>query len=443
MKRFYTRWPRYVLFAALAVFVAACDNAEIDPGPDPVTSPVLASEWEALVVDLVREEFLYPPAAARLYAYAGIGLYEGLVHGYPGYRSLSGQLNGLTLPEPTPNEVYDWYTVASVVERDLLTVLFEDAANETYRRINDLSAGQIESRRAAGVAEAVIARSVAFGEALAIAIDAWCQTDNYRETRARNNSYIPPTGDPAMWVPTPPLNMAALEPYWGELRTLVVEDSRECDVFGGPPAYSTDPTSHFWRDMQEVYDVSQNLTEYERSTAFYWADDPGATGAPPGHWISIAHQLNEQLDLSLIEAAETFALVGIGLHDGFITAWHVKYRTNFLRPVTAIQRLIDPTWTPIVETPPFPDFPSGHSTGSGAMIAVLPFLHGENTPFTDATHVSRGLPARHFDSFEEAGLEASFSRLYGGIHYRAAKEKGIDIGRCVGEHVVARVHTRG
>lgn len=433
------RWPGLLFAATLAFAVAGCDTAGEDPGPDPVTSPALASAWQDLVVDLVREEYLYPPPAARLYAYAGLMVYEGLVHGYPGYRSLAGQLNGLALPPPDPGAVYDWYTVASAAERAILTALFEDAADATYARIDALAESQLASRRAAGVAESVLARSVAYGERLAAALDAWCRTDGFADTRGR--PYTPPTGD-GMWVPTPPLHEAALEPHWGALRPLVLTSTAECDVVGDPPAYSLDPGSPFWRDLQEVYAVSKTLTEEQRAIALYWADDPGLTGAPPGHWITIARQLNDQLDLTLIEAAETYALVGVGLHDAFLSAWRTKYRTNYLRPVTAVQRLIDPTWLPIVETPPFPEFTSGHSTGSGSMIEVLGHLHGPATGFTDAAHVGRGMPARTYASFEEAGLEASFSRLYGGIHFRTAKEKGVEQGRCVGALVTARVRTR-
>ena len=178
-----------------------------------------------------------------------------------------------------------------------------------------------------------------------------------------------------------------------------------------------------------------NLTDEQRAIALFWADDLGATATPPGHSISLTTQVLSQLAARLDIAAETYAKVGIAVADAFIRCWDTKYRYNLLRPVTYIQRLIDADWLPLLVTPPFPEYTSGHSAQSGAAAEVLTDLFGPDFAFVDHTHDSRGLPARAFRSFFQAADEAAISRLYGGIHFRPAIERGLDQGRCVGRAV--------
>ena len=174
------------------------------------------------------------------------------------------------------------------------------------------------------------------------------------------------------------------------------------------------------------------LSPEQEAIARFWSDDPGATPTPPGHWISILTQVVRALDLPLDRAAEAYALVGIAVADAFISCWNAKYRDNVLRPVTYIRRLIDPDWTPLLITPPFPEYTSGHSVQSAAAAHVLSKLFGR-LAFTDRTHERRGLAPRSFGSFMEAAREAAISRLYGGIHFRAACERGFDQAICIGK----------
>jgi hypothetical protein len=178
------------------------------------------------------------------------------------------------------------------------------------------------------------------------------------------------------------------------------------------------------------------LTREQEAVARFWSDDPGLTPSPSGHSISILTQVAGMLDVSLARAAEAYAKVGIAVADAFIACWNTKYRDNLLRPVTYIRDLIDPAWTPLLVTPPFPEYTSGHSVQSGAAAQVLADLFGD-LAFVDRTHERRGLPARSFRSFHEAAEEAAVSRLYGGIHFRAAIERGLEQGRCIGRHVSA------
>jgi membrane-associated phospholipid phosphatase len=140
---------------------------------------------------------------------------------------------------------------------------------------------------------------------------------------------------------------------------------------------------------------------------------------------------------SLALAAETYAKVGCAVADAFIACWHQKYVYNLLRPVTYIRAVVDPSWASLLATPPFPEYPSGHSVQSGAAFQVLTDLFGAAYAFTDHSHDARGLAPRSFGSFFEAAEEAAISRLYGGIHFRAAIENGVEQGKCIGQAVSA------
>jgi hypothetical protein len=190
-----------------------------------------------------------------------------------------------------------------------------------------------------------------------------------------------------------------------------------------------------------VYDVGRALTEEQRQTVLYWADNPGQTGTPVGHWLAIGSQLVTQLRLSSQQAAELFVLVTLAQADAFIAIWHEKYRLSVIRPVTYIRRYIDSTWTPAIVTPPFPEYPSGHSGQSASAATVLTTLLGPVT-FEDSTDLALGHPVRRYGSFQEAADEAAESRLYGGIHFPMGNENGKALGRCVGRMVLARLHTR-
>jgi membrane-associated phospholipid phosphatase len=129
--------------------------------------------------------------------------------------------------------------------------------------------------------------------------------------------------------------------------------------------------------------------------------------------------------------------LGVAMADGFIGCWNAKFQYDLLRPVTYIKRVMDPRWEPLLITPPFPEYPSGHSTESGAAAAVLTSIYGENFAFTDRTHERDGLGSRDFQSFQAAAQEAGISRLYGGIHFRAAVERGLEQGQCIAQHAIA------
>jgi hypothetical protein len=206
---------------------------------------------------------------------------------------------------------------------------------------------------------------------------------------------------------------------------------------GPHPAYDEAPGSEFHSHALEVYETSRRLTEEQKLIARFWSDDPMLTFTPAGHWISIVIQIAERDALPVEVISSTLAKLGVAQADAFISCWATKFRYNLLRPVTYIKRHIDPAWEPLLITPPFPEYTSGHSTQSGAASTVLASVLGEDFAFEDATHVDEGLPVRSFPSFAAAAEEAAISRLYGGIHFRFGNERGLEQGRAVGAFAAA------
>jgi hypothetical protein len=236
------------------------------------------------------------------------------------------------------------------------------------------------------------------------------------------------------------MQQAPLLPGWGTNRPFAMPDALAC-ALPPPPDYSEEPGSAFHAEAMEVYETVKNLTDEQRLIARFWSDDPMLSPTPPGHWISIAMQILQEQGAPADRRAEVLALLGMGMADAFVACWQSKYQYDLLRPVTYIRRVIDKRWEPILITPPFPEYPSGHSTQSGAAQAVLTHLFGDNFAFVDRTHVDDGLPERSFPSFRAAAEEAGISRLYGGIHFRAAIEQGLAQGECVATHIT-RLQTR-
>jgi hypothetical protein len=246
------------------------------------------------------------------------------------------------------------------------------------------------------------------------------------------------TPGPGYWVPTSLISQQQLPllPKWGANRTFAMPTGKTCGL-PAPPVYSEDKASPFYAEAFEVREIVRTLSPERRAIARFWSDDPMLSPTPPGHWISIALQVFGQERTDLEKSVDVLARLGIVLADAFIGCWDSKFQYNLVRPVTYIRRVIDPRWEPLLITPPFPEYPSGHSTQSGAAATVLTKLFGENFAFEDRTREGDGVKPRKFPSFWAAANEAGISRLYGGIHFRSAIERGLQQGRCIGDHTNA------
>jgi hypothetical protein len=377
--------PRHVawLLAVVPLLVALWPKASLGhppQAPDEVPSKV-ASVWFDLLYDLVKAEQITPPPASRLYGLAAVALDEALVPGSRAHRSLAGQLNALTVvPRPALPRWHHWPTVANTALAAAIRALLPEASPASREAIDALEQAFAATFQA-HVPAWLYTRSVAQGQAVAAAVLAWAATDGF--AALHNCPYTPPVG-PGLWEPTPPAFAPPLEPCWGRLRPMVLASPEVCAP-PPPPAYAEDPGSMFYAFGREVYTTSMTLTEEQRTIAHYWADSAGMTGTPPGHWIAIVGQLARTEGLSLMAAAEGYARVGLAVADAFIGCWHTKYAYNLLRPETYITRLIDPAWLPLLITPGFPAYTSGHATQSGAAATVLTDLFGMKA-FTDTLH---------------------------------------------------------
>jgi len=438
------RRARAARFAPLALLLAAssaCHDSSSGGGSAQTSTfdASTATAWFAELTAVIDVEGLNPPEASRRIGYASVAFYEALVRGMPDHNSLVGQLNGLSaLPEPPAGRIH-WPEAANAAVADVLAGLFATASAPTLTAIADHEA--LVEASFTDIDAATIDRSKQFGEDLAVAILDWAADDGYAQWN--DCAFTPPTGD-GLWVPTPPAFVASpLEPCWGNLRPFVLLFGAECAPLPHP-AFSRTAGSAFAVEAQEVYDTVNNLTTEQQDIALFWADGGGSL-TPPGHWVSITGEVVTDLDVALDVAAEAYARVGLAVADAFISCWEIKFTYHLLRPITYIRDaagpINDPAWTSFITTPPFAEFSSGHSTQSGAAAFVLTDLFGA-VPFTDDTHAGAGLAARSFDSFDEAADEAAISRLYGGIHYRSAIERGLEQGRCIGQVILQNVEFR-
>lgn len=394
------------------------------------TQPLV--DWMNFFYLLVQNERISAPAASRLYAYAGITAYESVLWGIPGNNSLAGQIWHMPdMPLPEEDVVYDWLTTFNVAMAEVTRGLFLNASEEAYTSIEEMRDSQLEARIAV-VGEDIVNESINYGEKIAEEILRWVDEDGFLETRGLEYE-IPTADNGSLWEVTTEGAQPA-EPYWGQIRPFILEYADACAIYPDVP-YSEDEDSVFYQQAMEVVNVERTLTEEQRNIALFWVDTPAITGTPAGHWWAIVTQLVIQEELSFDRAVEIYAMLGIGLGDSFISAWSLKYQINLVRPVTYIREHIRRSWSPFIETPPFPEYPSGHSVVSGAAWVILTRMLGP-VVFTDETHIifdhEQARFPRTFYSFEQAANEAAISRLYGGIHYRSAIENGMRQGECIG-----------
>lgn len=400
----------------------------------------VVSMWYRLTLELVRHTPTYsPPVASRAFAYLGVIAYEAAASGQADMTSLAGQLNGLTpVPPREAGAAYDEAVVLNAALTKAVEVFFSNTG-PTGQRAKAAMAKSLTTEAETGVASDVVDRSAAYGRAIADHIIAWSGTDGGAvvENMGFPYEYTLETG-PDKWVPTSLIvqQQKPLLPDWGTVRPFAMPAGDAC-ALPPPPAYSEDPSSAFYAEAKEVYDVTTKLTPEQKLIARFWSDDPMLSPTPPGHWTAIAMDILDAQNADAARRAEVLARLGIAVADAFIGCWQTKYEYDLLRPVTYIRRVIDPKWETLLITPPFPEYPSGHSTQSGAAAAVLTDLFGADFAFDDATHEDEGMEARHFASFEAAAEEAALSRLYGGIHFRSAIERGLEQGRCIATHVNA------
>lgn len=399
------------------------------------------------ITDRIVYDIFSPPVASRIYTYATVAAYEAILHQDKNYRSLAGQLHGLdSVPKPDPALEYcfELASTQALLKVGRTLIFSEEDLDKVIEQL-------LKEYRETGIPEEVFDRSVEYGNLVAAHILAWSSKDNYKQSRTFPKYSI--ESGAATWKPTPPGYMDAVEPHWNKIRTFVIDSAAQFKP-EPPTTFSIVKGSPFYREATEVYEIVKNLSEEQRAIASFWDCNPFALNvrghvmfatkkiSPGGHWINITRTVCSESKSSMVQSAEAYVRVSLSLVDGFISCWDEKYRSKLIRPESYINQYIDENWVPLLQTPPFPEYTSGHSVISSSASVALTKLFGDNHAFTDSTEMEFGMPSRSFKSFYDASGEAAISRLYGGIHYRPAVEIGAKQGKAIGEFIANKIKTK-
>ncbi|MEJ7692794.1 vanadium-dependent haloperoxidase [Daejeonella sp.] len=405
--------------------------------------PVLYSKTVGALTDVITHDIFSPPVASRIYAYSNLAAYEVMASKSAKYKSLSGKLTGLhkLLKPEKPVNIELASLLAFMYVGQELTF-----SKDSTQKIID---GFIGLAKAKGMPAEMIENSQNYANEAGKAVIDWSKKDNYKQMRSAVKYTV--NNSESRWVPTPPAYMPAVEPNWMKLRPVLIDSASQ--FLPIPPSeFSKDKDSKFYSLAMEVYKTGSELSEEQKAIADFW-DCNGfkmnisghvmfATKAmtPGGHWMGITGIVCNNQKADFAKTVFSYTGVSFAIMDSFIACWNTKFVYSLLRPETYINLYIDDNWRPYLQTPPFPEYTSGHSIISSASATVLTSIFGKNTAFTDSTERRWGWPDRKFASVKQAAQEAAVSRLYGGIHYREAMDEGSKEGAKIGEFVFNKIN---
>jgi hypothetical protein len=408
--------------------------------------PVLYSNTVHELNTVVMGNNFSPIVASRNYLYANVAAYEVIAAGYPEkYTSLAGQLKDLP-PMPKPNTGskinFEFSSLLAFCKLGQLVTFPEGSMSEYVDSIKKMAQDN-------GMPDDVFSNSVAYADTVSSAILKWSKKDNYSQSRSAERYTV--TEEEGRWVPTPPAYTSALEPHWNTIRPLVLEN---CSVFAPPPPYKfdvKDTASEYYKQVMYIKTAVENLTPEQKHIADFWDDNPfklNISGhvmygtkkfSPPGHWMSIIGIAAKKGKADFPTTVYAYAKTSIALFDAFIQCWDAKYKYNTARPETVINKYFNADWRPYLQTPPFPEYTCGHSTGSSAAAEVLTSVFGDNFAYTDTSELEFGIKSRSYKSFRDAAEENNWARFYGGLHFHHSCLVSTEYGRKVGELVVDRL----
>lgn len=398
------------------------------------------------VTRVIIYDIFSPPVASRIYAYTSLAAYEAIRFEKNDAPSFAAKFNGFgSLPQPDKNKQYNFTLAASkafftVAHKMIFAVdSLKNYEDSLFKNFKDATG------------DSVYQRSVAFGEAIGNAVLARADADNYALTRSMPK-YLG-SNDPGKWRPTPPDYLDGVEPYWGKIKPFSLDSAAQFRP-GAPPPFSKDTNSFYYKQNKEVYITNKNLTDEQRIIAKYWDDNSSIIEhsghmmyankkiTPGGHWMGITTVACRKVNADAVKSAEAYSLTAAALLDAFIACWDSKYLYGYIRPVTAINEMIDKNWTPVLQTPAFPEYFCGHCTISASASVPLTYLFGDNFAFHDNSDEAYIGMTRDFTSFNQAATEAGISRLYGGIHYTNSIKIGEEAGKKVGQTILMRLQLK-
>ena len=433
-------------FLILIIFLNSCSKKEaIVVSPDDYHASV------DKVVEVMIHDIFSPPVASRIFAYPNIASYEILRLKNPEFISLSNILPQMeAIPKPKDTTGLNYEVAALVAHMELSKrLIFSEEKIETFR--DSIYDGWKT------INESSFETSKTYGLDVANAVGQWMDKDNYKETRTMPKFSVF-SDDESRWQPTPPAYMDGIEPHWNKIRTFAIDSASQFKPIP-PPAFSMEEDSDFYKELREVYDISLELDKKgddseEVQIARFWDCNPYVSITrghlmfatkkitPGAHWIGITKIASRKSDFDMMKTVYAYTMTSLGIADAFISCWDEKYRSNLVRPETLINKYFDDSWQPILQTPPFPEYTSGHSVVSGSASTILTAVFGDNFQFDDDTEMPYGLPIRSYESFNLAADEAAISRMYGGIHYRAACDVGLKQGRDLGSYFVEKLQVK-
>ncbi len=429
----------------LLLIIISCNKTDQKP------IQVTTNQYHASVqkaIDIMVHDIFSPPVASRVFVYPNIAAYEILAQESSQLKSLSGRLKGLTaIPKADTIKGVNLELAALMAHLEISKSLI--FSEDKFLELQDSLYMNWEQTNKKEFTEAK-----EYAMQVVTHIKEWMDKDNYNQTRTMSKFTVD-IDNPSRWQPTPPGYMDGIEPHWNKIRPFVLDSAAQFKPVKHPE-FSLKKDSKFYQELMEVYNVSKDITKRGDDTeeieiAQFWDCNPYVSVtrghfmfatkkiSPGAHWILIAKIASQKADADFKETVNAYTMTSIAIADAFISCWDEKYRSNLIRPETLINQYIDPDWLPILQTPPFPEYTSGHSVASGAASVVLTKIFGESFSFSDTSEIPYGLPARDFNSFYEASSEAAISRLYGGIHYRAAIDNGLEQGKKVGNLVADRL----
>ncbi len=438
---------KIIPFVLLSMLFSACTQKKEAIKADPEDLHTVVDK----VTQIMIHDIFSPPVASRIFAYPNVAAYEIVAQINPEYSSLAGQLNELKpIPVIDTASGVNPKLAAIIAHMDISKALifsedkFEVLQDSLYTKWSSTNNEEFEI-------------SKTYGLKVAEHIKKWMSKDNYSQTRTMPKFTVN-TDDTSRWQPTPPAYMDGIEPHWNKIRPFFLDSAAQYKP-SPPPPFSMEKDSDFYKELQEVYDISNEITangddSEEVEIAKFWDCNPYVSVTrghlmfatkkitPGAHWIGITKIASRKTNSNFDDTLFAYTKTSMAIADAFISCWDEKYRSNLIRPETLINAHIDDSWKPILQTPPFPEYTSGHSVVSGAAGIVLTDIFGENFDFIDDTEVPYGLPTRTFESFNKAADEAAISRMYGGIHYRAAVEVGVGQGRKIGSLLLNKIQMR-
>ena len=427
---------KYFLLAIFMVAILACNGNR--QGKINIDYNKLQNQCVHNLTDVIVYDIFNPPVSSRIYTYCNLAYYEALRGKVKGTQSITQKMKGfkpMPLAEPGKQINYNLAAVTAFYKVAQSLVFSKDSLKQSEENL----LAQFKN----AMQEDIYANSVAFGDTIGATILLRTKTDNYKLTRGMPKYTV--FDKVGVWQPTPPDYVDAVEPNWSNLKGLLLDSAGQFAP-PPPPPYTLAPNSEYYKQLMETYNYVKNNTPAQDTIAHYWDDNPFVTEhdghltyankktTPPGHWMGIISILSEQLKSDEITTAKAYALSSSAMFDGFITCWFEKFKSKTIRPITVIQEKVDRTWNPILQTPPFPEYISGHSVISSATATVLMHIWGNENPFLDTTEMKYLGLKRHFKSIDQAAIEVGISRIYGGIHYRAAVSEGRKQGQIIGKY---------